>query len=380
VRIGIVTQSYYPRYGGVTENVYHTARELRARGHHVTIITSRFRRGESNHGDGVVRIGYNLLVPWNGAFVDVTVGRRLGERLQSVFASYRFDVVHTHCPLVPTLPLLAVERARGIQVGTFHSTSERSLAFEVFRKPLARRIARLDGRIAVSATARDFIARYFPGDYRVIPNGVDLARFRPEAPIIPGLRERDRVHILFVGRLDPRKGVHVLLQAMPEVLERTRDRVRLWVVGDSYLKPRLERSVPSAARHAVRFFGHVPSTDLPSYYASADIFASPATGNESFGIVLLEALASGRAVVASDIAGYRSVITPGVDGIMVPPGDPASLARALVALAQDEALRAELSARGRQRAQEFSWPRVTAQIESCYLQLLGATQAATVVA
>src|SRR5262249_8545206 len=185
----------------------------------------------------------NLLVPWNGAFVDVTVGRRLGEQLQSVFASYRFDVVHTHCPLVPTLPLLAVERASGVQVGTFHSTSGRSLAFEGFRRPLARRVTRLDGRIAVSATARDFIARYFPGEYRVIPNGVDLARFRPEAPTIPGLRERGRVHILFVGRLDPRKGVHVLLQAMPEALDRTRDRVRLWVVGDSYLKSKLERSV-----------------------------------------------------------------------------------------------------------------------------------------
>jgi phosphatidylinositol alpha-mannosyltransferase len=380
VKIGIVTQSYYPRYGGVTENVFHTARELRARGHDVKIITSRFRSGETNHSEDVYRIGYNLLIPWNGAFADLTVGVHLARQMRALFEEHEFDVVHTHCPLVPTLPLLAVDHAPCPRVGTFHSTGERSLAFEVFHRQLERRIERLDGKIAVSRTAREFVARYFPGDYRVIPNGVDVNRFRPGVAPHPGLREPGCVHILFVGRLDPRKGVDVLLGAMPEVLERTRGRARLLLVGDSYLRARFEHSVPSSARRAVRFLGHVPSTDLPGYYAAADIFVSPATGKESFGIVLVEAMASGRPVVASDIPGYRSVITPDVDGVLVPPHDPRSLARAIAHLAGDETLRAELAARGRRRAQDFSWPKVTAQIESYYLELLGRRQPATSVA
>jgi phosphatidylinositol alpha-mannosyltransferase len=371
MKIGIVTQSYYPRYGGVTENVFHTARELRSRGHDVLIITSHFRSGETNHSDGVLRIGHNVLVPWNGAFVDLTVGRGLGRRMRALFEEHEFDVVHTHCPLVPTLPLIAVERAECLQVGTFHSTSDRSLAFEVFQAPLRRRIERLDGRIAVSTTARDFVARYFPGDYRVIPNGVDVDRFHPDVPPLPGLRARDVVNLLFVGRLDPRKGVEVLLQAMPEIVEKTGGRARLHVIGDSYLRPKLERAVPSPVRDAVRFLGHVPSTDLPGYYASADVFVSPATGNESFGIVLLEAMAAGRAVVASNIPGYRSVITPGVEGLTVPPGDPRALAAAVSELANDSGRRAAMAVRGRQRALAFSWPRVTDQIEAYYQELLG---------
>src|SRR5262249_24761314 len=153
---------------------------------------------------------------------------------------------------------------------------------------------------------------------------------------------RSRVNLLFVGRLDPRKGVRHLLDAMPEVVARTRGRARLLVVGDSYLRARLEARWPSAVREHGHFLGPGPSADLPRWYASADIFVSPATGNESFGIVLLEAMASGRAVVASDIPGYRAVLQPGENAVAVPPGDPEALANALVALVEDPARRTEL--------------------------------------
>jgi phosphatidylinositol alpha-mannosyltransferase len=178
------------------------------------------------------------------------------------------------------------------------------------------------------------------------------------------------VNLLFVGRLDPRKGLQYLIAAMPEVLERTRGRARLLIIGDSYLRARFEATVPAAARPHVRFLGHVPSHDLPRWYATGDIFVSPASGNESFGIVLIEAMAAGRAVVASDIPGYRSVITPGEDGIMFPPGDARALGRALVALIDDPDRRQRLAERGRQRALDFAWPRVTDQIEAVYRQVL----------
>jgi len=370
VKIGIVSQSYYPRYGGVTEHVHHTAIELRRRGHQVTIITSRFRRGEAPSDPEVERIGYNLLIPFNGAFVDLAVGIRLRSQLRSLLKRHAFDILHTHAPLVPTLPLIAVETAECPQVGTFHTTSGPSRLVEAFLGPLTARMKRLDARIAVSETARDFAAQYFPGEYFVIPNGVDTERFHPSVEPFPEWRDPDRVNVLFVGRLDPRKGVQVLLDALPEVITRTHGRARLLVVGDSYLRGRFEASVTPAARAHVHFLGHVPSHDLPRWYATGDIFVSPALGHESFGIVLVEAMASGRAVVASDIPGYRSVVQPGVNGVVSPPGDVPALARTIAALVEDPEWRAALAQRGRARALEFAWPHITDRIEAVYRDVL----------
>jgi phosphatidyl-myo-inositol alpha-mannosyltransferase len=371
VKIGIVSQSYYPRYGGVTEHVHHTAVELRRRGHEVTIITSHFMRGQAHHSEGVERIGHNLLIPFNGAFVDLAIGFRLSHQLKRLFKRFDFDVVHTHAPLVPTLPLLAIKAATCAQVGTFHTTAGRSRVLEVAGGWLAPVVEKLDGRIAVSPTAREFSARYFPGEYVVIPNGVDVERFRPDVRPFEEWRRPGRVNVLFVGRLDPRKGVHHLIAAMPEVVDRTSGQVQFLVVGDSYLRPKLEAAVAPAARDYVKFLGHVPVSDLPRWYATGDIFVSPASGNESFGIVLVEAMASGRAVIASDIPGYRSVVTPGENAVVVPPDDVASLARAIADLALDPERRDLLAGKGRERSLEFSWPHVTDQIEAVYRCVLG---------
>jgi phosphatidylinositol alpha-mannosyltransferase len=372
VKIGIVTQSYYPRYGGVTEHVHHTAVELRRRGHQVTIITSRFRKGETNHAVGVERIGYNLLVPFNRSFVDVTVGLRLREELQRILREYDFDVLHTHCPTAPTLPMIAIQAASCAQVGTFHSTHPRGLLQDIFKPYLNERVvARLDARIAVSRTAEASATLYYPGKYHVIPNGVDVQRFHPGVLPFEEWRDPERVNLLFVGRLDPRKGLHYLLEAMPEIVERTRRRVRLLVIGDSYLRPRLEAMVAASLRDHIRFLGHVPSADLPRWYATGDIFISPASSHESFGIVLLEAMAAGRPVVASDIPGYRSVVEPDEHAVLVPPGDVPALARAVSGLVEDPERRLALAARGRARALEFAWPKVTEQIEAVFAEVLG---------
>jgi phosphatidylinositol alpha-mannosyltransferase len=370
VKIGIVSQSYYPRYGGVTEHVHHTALELRRRGHEVTIVTSRFRQGEAMHAPGVVRIGYNIMIPFNGAFVDLALGLRLKSQLRSLMREYDFDLVHTHAPLVPTLPLLAIQAAECPQVGTFHTTGGPSRLLSWTRGLLEPVVSRLDARVAVSQTARDFAARYFPGHYHVIPNGVDVERFHPGASPIERWRDPEHDNLLFVGRLDPRKGVQLLLDCMPEVVERTRGRARLLVVGDSYLRLKYEASIPGAMRRHIHFLGHVPREELPRWYATGDIFVSPATGNESFGIVLLEAMAAGRAVVASDIPGYRSVVTPDVNGVMFAPGDRAALSRTLIRLLNDPERRVLLGARGRARALEFAWPRVGDRLEALYREVL----------
>ncbi len=368
MRIGIVTQSYYPRFGGVTEHVHATATELVRRGHDVRVITARFK-DELNAGLQVERIGRNVLIPYNRAYVDYTVGWNLKAQLKALFRRHAFDLIHTHCPAAPSLPLLAVAAAECPQVGTFHMTGRNRLQ-EVFKGPLTRRMARLDARIAVSATAEECAQHYFNGTYRVIPNGVDVDRFHPDNDPFEQWQSPDKVNIVFVGRLDPRKGLDHLVAAVPQVVERTRGRARFLIVGDSYLRNKLEGAVRPDMREHVTFVGAVPAADLPRWYATADIFVSPATGNESFGIVLLEAMAAGKPVVCSDIPGYRSVVVPGQTGVLHAPNDVDALAVALSGLVEDEEHRVALSINGRKRALEFAWPRVTDEIEAVYSSLV----------
>jgi len=371
MKIGIVSQSYYPRYGGVTEHVHALAQELRRRGHEVTIITSFFRRGEKGFTDGVLRIGWNILVPFNRAFVDFAIGLSLKRRLRRAFQQLDLDIVHVHCPTAPTLPIFATQVSDRPTVGTFHSTGGRTALQDLFRPLVVGAMQRLDGRIAVSETARATAELYHPGPYDVIPNGVDIERFHPLVKPFEQWRDPSHTNILFVGRLDPRKGVQDLIAAMPEVVERTDGRARLLVVGDSYLRPQIMAGVPSAVREHVHFLGHVPSADLPRWYATGDIFCSPATGNESFGIVLVEAMAAGRAVVCSDIPGYRTVVTPNRDASVFPPGDVPALARALSRLVEDPDRRGRLAEEGRRRALEFAWPTVVDRIEAVYRAAAG---------
>ncbi len=371
MRIGIVSQSYYPRYGGVTEHVHALAQELRRRGHEVTIITSFFRRGEKGFTDGVLRIGWNILVPFNRAFVDFAIGFSLKRRLREAIRRLDLDVVHVHCPTAPTLPIFSIQVSDRPTVGTFHSTGGRTALQDFFKPLVVGAIERLDARIAVSTTARATAEIYHPGPYEVIPNGVDVERFHPLVSPFPEWRDPAFTNILFVGRLDPRKGVQDLIAAMPEVVERTDGRARLLVVGDSYLRPQIMAGVPSFVREHVHFLGHVPSADLPRWYATGDVFCSPATGNESFGIVLVEAMAAGRAVVCSDIPGYRTVVNPGRDAAVFPPGDVPALARVLSQLVEDPIRRGRLAEEGRRRALDFSWPSVVDRIEAVYRDAAG---------
>ena len=375
MKIGIVTQSYYPRPGGVTEVAHFSAKELRKLGHDVTIITTSYT-GSEREEPGVIRIGRNVLVPVNGAWVNMTVGTGLRGELRRIFERERFDVVHAHCPLVPTLPLLSLETALPRQkvVGTFHAAADRNFFYWFFRRFLEKRARRLDRRMAVSEAARDFVSTYFPGDYEIVPNGIDCTRFRPG--IEPLARYRDgRINVLFVGRMDPRKGVPYLCKAMPMIGRELGGNVRFLIVGEKGLRARLCPR-PSDLRGAkLEWIGRVSPEDLPRYYATADIFCSPATGQESFGIVLLEAMASGVAIAASDIPGYRTILNPAREGILVPPRDPAELARAIVSLARDDSRRRELGEAGRKQALRYDWPIVVRRLESVYRGALDGREA-----
>lgn len=372
MRIGIVTQSYLPIHGGVAENVHHTAVELRRRGHEVKVITAYFDRGDENFNDGVYRIGHDITIPMNGAFVNITIGTRLGRQLRDIETMERFDIVHIHAPFEPVLPLVALRAIQAPKVGTFHSFSERkSFAYSTLSGAMSRWFAsRLDARIAVSEAAKEFISQYFPGDYHIIPNGVDVERFQP------GLKKIEKFddgaeNILFVGRMDPRKGLKYLIQAFPAVL-RARPKARLIVVGGGFLARYYRGFVKDEIKHRVFFEGFASAERLPRYYATASVYCSPATSGESFGIVLIEALAAGAPVVAFDNKGYRAVLggeKPA--GVLIENKSVAALSAALIDLLSDPARLATMGTWGREKAQRYSWTHVTDEIEAVYREVLG---------
>jgi phosphatidylinositol alpha-mannosyltransferase len=289
--------------------------------------------------------------------------------MREFFADERFDVIHIHGSLAPTLPLVAIRASRAVNVITLHAGHESSMGYAMFRPWLRPFFNAIHGLVAVSETARASMAKYFDGPYRIIPNGIDTDFFRPDAEPMPQFSEQ-RPRILFLGRFEPRKGLKYLLMAFPEVVKQIPN-VQLVVAGTGLFGYSYKGYLDKEVEEHVHWAGLIPGVDRPRFFRSCDVYCSPAIGSESFGIVLLEAMATGRPVVASDIPGYRSVVTDGRDGLLVPTRDTDAIAAALVRVLRDRELAARLSQAGRQRALDFSWHRIANRVESLYEELVG---------
>ena len=362
MKIGLVTPYVYPLPGGVNEHVRYLYEGLRARGHDVRIISSSHGLQRASEGD-VLRIGKGFSMPANGSVGTITLSPRYLSQVGDMLDRERFDLLHFHEPFVPFLSPIVLRRSESVNIATFHAFGGWSPAYEFGRRVMGRYAARLHGRIAVSAAARHFIDRYFEGDYKVIPNGVDVERYQRAVPLA---RWQDGIYnILFVGRHEPRKGLLELLKAY-RILRKTGCNCRLLVVGTGPQEREARRYVATRRMAGVVFLGRVSDEEKAQLFRTADVFVSPATGGESFGIVLLEAMAAGAPIVASDIHGYKGVLRRGEQGLLVPPRKPKAIAAATARLLADPALRAEMSASGRARAEEFSWERVTAKVEAYY--------------
>lgn len=375
MKVGLVSPYDYTHPGGVSSHIRHLSHWLRQLGHEVRVFAPSGRRDAECDIPGFYRIGRVFPLPVNASVARVTLSFHMARRVAAILEQERFDVLHFHEPFMPALPLTLLKMSPGPNVATFHAFAKSNLGYYYGRPILKPYLKHLHETIAVSEPARDFVRHYFPQlQPHVIPNGVDVERFRPGLPPIRHLRD-DCVNVLFVGRLEKRKGLRDLLRGYHYMSVRV-PRARLIIVGDGPLRHKVESFVAGHQVPNVVLAGTVPDQVLPRYHCTADIFCAPATGSESFGIVLLEAMAAGLPVVATEIAGYLSVLEPGVDSLTVRPKSPVELGVALTVLARDPVLRRRLGEAGLAKAQRYSWRVVTARVLEVYQQArLAARQA-----
>jgi phosphatidyl-myo-inositol alpha-mannosyltransferase len=365
MKVAIVSPYSWAHPGGVNNHVAGLSSELSRRAHDVTIIAPD--GGVAPPGVRFVTAGGSLPVPANGSIAHLAVGPRTGARVRRALSENRFDVVHVHEPLAPLVSTAAVLGASSRVVGTFHAAGDgRSLSYAFARMFMGKVHRRLDALIAVSEAARSLASRYFPGDYQIIPNGVDISRFTPGGERPQRFPPEGGPVVLFVGRNEPRKGIASVLKAFPIVAAAV-DGCRLVIVGSGFDEAKVKKSVQEDLRDRITVVGFVGNEELPAYYSSADVFCAPAVGGESFGLVLIESIASGTPVVASDIPGYSGVVEQTGGGMLFTAGDPGALAGALVDLLSDEQKRRGLANAGLDRVKAFSWEQLAKRLESVYL-------------
>ncbi len=371
MKIGFVTPYDYPYPGGVTEHIRYLDRAFRALGHQTRIIAGS-SLPDSQLEPNVIKITeWVVSLPFNGSTARIPLAPENTQRLQAVLEAEQFDILHLHEPATPFLNWAILMLSTAVKVGTFHAyIADRQI--NRFLRPLDALAAQaLDGRILVSPALRDTLPRDWLGDYRIIPNGIDVARFanphlRPIEDFADG-----RPNLLFVGRLDPRKGFPVLLKAYPAI-KKAIPQVRLLVVGafGEAEKGKLAADLQAGGLRDIHLIGRVFPEDLPRYHRTATLFCAPSLGGESFGIVLLEAMAAGLPLVASGIPGYRSLMTEGREGVFVPPNDPDALAGAVIRLLKDDRRQADMKTQGRITAARYDWGQVAPQILDYYVELL----------
>jgi len=375
MKVGIVVPYSWSFWGGVPEHAEHQAQALEKLGLEARILighdppgrlTKYLHPREGRHEGpptGVIPLGRSVIVPANGALPNIVLSPNAIFRIKRVLERERFDLLHVHEPMTPAIGVAALSFARVPLVATFHASGE--LAWMKAATPVWGFLAeRLDHRIAVSPDAVTAVEKYLPGEYEVIPNGVAMPEIAE-----PGRRENT---IVFIGRHEPRKGLQVLLRAWPEIRRQTGARLR--VLGADPLQVRLLLTRHRIPDDGIDALGFVSGRERTEQLLKAKAFVAPSLGGESFGMVLTEAFACATPVVASDIPGYRDVMTAET-GVLVPPDDPRALTEAVASLLADEPRRLELGAGARRRARAYSWDDIGRRLLTIYEIVTGKSPA-----
>ncbi len=361
MKIGLVCPYTWDIPGGVSAHIHDLAKTLISFGHDVSVITPA--DDDEKLPPYVVSTGRAVPVPYNGAVARMAFGVFSLSRVRRWLREGNFDVVHVHEPAAPSLGVLACWAADGPVVATFHGSVTRSRAMAAAYPILQTALEKISGRIAVSEAARRTLVEHLGGDAVLIPNGVNVAPFADAEPVRgwPGTGGT----LGFLGRIDEsRKGLPVLLAAF-EMLAVDRPELRLLVAGPGDIEE-IRKAVPQPLRDRVVLLGMVSNEEKARMLSSVDVYVAPNIGGESFGIVLLESMAAGTPVLASDLEAFRTVLDDGRLGVLFPVGDAAALAKAAAALLDDPVKRAELSARGSLAVQAYDWTTIARDIVRVY--------------
>lgn len=361
MKIGIVNPYSWDVPGGVGFHIRDLALKLRSRGHDVRVLTPST---SDDLPEWITSAGSSVSIPFNGSVANISVKPTILKRTRRWLADNDFDVVHVHEPVVPSVSMAAAMLSRAPLVGTFHAALGRSVSRAIASAPMRLYMERIGVRIAVSEEARRTLIEHHGGDAVIIPNGVETASFRSASPLERWEASTDRPVIVFLGRLDePRKGLSIFAGAIGSVLERFPG-ARFLIAGRGDA-PDIREAVARFGE-SVSFLGGISDEEKESLLAGASIYVAPQTGGESFGIVLVEAMAARTAVVASDIPAFRAVLEDGRAGALFETGSSESLAATLIDLLGDPGRLDELSDAGQRASAQYDWEVVADKVFEVY--------------
>ena len=362
MKIGFVSPYAWDVPGGVQAHIRDLATFYSNQGHQVSVLAPASDES-SIHDDFVVPAGRPVAIPYNGAVARVLFGPVAASRVRQWIATEDFDILHLHEPAIPSLSLLACSIAEGPMVGTFHVAAPRQKVAFAIAPVLEPIIEKLRARIAVSEVARETLTIHLDTDAVVIPNGIS-ASFYGNAESNPDWKRPNTIGC--IGRCsEPRKGLGVLLEALPNIARIFPD-VRILIAGPGEGIEAMQ-SVNPALRNRLQFLGRINDDEKASFLKSLDLYVAPNTGGESFGIILAEALASGVPVSASDIPAFRYLLDEGKYGSLFENENATDLAEKIIELLRSQDKREALSIRGLERAQRFDWAAVSDEIMNVYL-------------
>ena len=368
MKIAQISPYDFSHYGGVQRHISSLSSHLQSRGHEVIILSpcSKINPAIALKNTEFRSLGSTIPIPFAGSVARISPYLRNKKRIQKIFEDEKFDIVHVHEPFVPIISLAATSISNVPVIGTFHTFNEKEPIIFTLGKYLLRNTAdKLSAKIAVSESSKNYVNKFFPGEYNVIPNGIDIKKFSTVKPY-PNIFDKSSYNLLFVGRInESRKGLNWLIKAY-SIIKKQRSDIRLIVAGEGNPNSEINKIILRRSLDNIIFTGAVSDEDLIAFYQHADIFCAPNTGNESFGFIILEAMAASTPVIASNISGFRSVMKNNIHGFFVKPSNEIDLAESILILINNPSSRKKFGLNGLNTSYKYSWDNISEKVINIY--------------